>query len=294
LPLSARKVHDFQVHQSLPSRRHEVFETDKEVLDWYEKQPRALTKDFVDSICWRDVSNHALNSAFVPVLIYMRDIEYLTDMYYRELLRTPTGKDPIIRKFMDRWSVEEDQHADLLNRFLIEAGIPTTETWRADAKARISGRYKVQSYLMNSAVIPFGKYFHAAHMVWGAINEITTLQGYRRLSELGGHPVLKALLQAIIQEESLHSSFYWNVARVKLRQAKFSRDLARFIVSRFWAPVGQGPKPINETHYVISTLFNGANGLEFFDRTVANRIARLPGFAGFTALSERVAPIVQA
>jgi len=271
-----------------------VFETDNEVLDWYEKQPRALTKDFVDSICWRDVSNHALNSEFVPVLIYMRDIEYLTDMYYRELLRTPTGKDPIIRKFMDRWSVEENQHADLLNRFLVEAGIPTNETWRADAKARIPRLYRVQSYLMNSAVIPFGKYFHAAHMVWGAINEITTLQGYRRLSELGRHPVLKSLLHAIIQEESLHSSFYWNVARVKLRQAKFSRDLARFIVSRFWAPVGQGPKPVSETHYVISTLFQGTNGLDFFDRTVAKRIARLPGFAGFTALSERVAPIVQA
>jgi rubrerythrin len=270
-----------------------VFETDKEVLDWYEKQPRALTRDFVDRIPWRDVSNHVLNPAFAPVLIYMRDIEYLTDIYYRELLRTPTGKDPIIRKFMDRWSVEESQHADLLNRFLGEAGIPTSETWRAEAKERIPWRYTVQSYMMNSAVIPLGKYFHAAHMVWGAINEITTLQGYRRLSELARHPVLRSVLNAIIQEESLHTSFYWNVARVKLSQAKFSRDLARFIVSRFWAPVGQGPKPMHETHYVISTLFHGTKGLEFFDRTVASRIARLPGFSGFTALSERIAPIVQ-
>ena len=271
-----------------------MFETDKEVLDWYEKQPRALTAGFVDSIRWRDVSNHELNPAFVPVLIYMRDIEFLTDMYYRELLRTPTGKDPIIKKFMDRWSVEENQHAELLNRFLNEAGTRTSETWRAEAKARIPTRYTIQSYLMNSAVIPFGKYFHAAHMVWGAINEITTLQGYRRLSELARHPVLKSLLDAIIQEESLHSSFYWNVARVKLSQAKFSRDLARFIIRRFWAPVGQGPKPVRETHYVISTLFHGTKGLEIFDRLVARRITSLPGFTGFTALSERVAPIVQA
>ena len=195
---------------------------------------------------------------------------------------------------MDRWNVEESQHADLLNRFLDEAGIPISETWRAEIKERIPGRYTVQSYILNSAVIPFGKYFHAAHMVWGAINEITTLQGYRRLSELARHPVLKSLLNAIIQEESLHSSFYWNVARVKLSQAKFSRDLARFIIRRFWAPVGQGPKPVPETHYVISTLFHGTKGLEVFDRMVASRIASLPGFAGFTALTERVAPIVQA
>ena len=89
-----------------------MFETDKDVLDWYERQPRALTRDFVDGIPWRDVSNYNLNSTFVPVLIYMRDVEYFTDIYYRELLRTPTGKDPVIRKFMDRWSVEENQHAD--------------------------------------------------------------------------------------------------------------------------------------------------------------------------------------
>ena len=90
-----------------------------------------------------------------------------------------------------------------------------------------------------------------------------------------------------------HEGFYWNVARVKLSQGKFSRDLARFIIRRFWTPVGQGAKPEHETHYVVSTLFHGTKGLEFFDRTVTSRIARLPGFAGFTALSERLAPIVQ-
>jgi len=271
-----------------------VFETEKEVLDWYERQPRSVSKEFVDTIEWPDVTNHELNPAFVPVLFYMRDVEYFTDIYYKELRRTPTGKDPIIRKFMDRWSVEENQHADLLNRFLNEAGIPTSEKWQAEAKAKISWRYTVESYVLDHAVRPFGKYFHAAHMVWGAINEITTLQAYRRLSEMARHPVLKTLLAAIIQEESLHSSFYWNVARVKLNQAKFSRDLARFIVGHFWTPVGQGAKPACETNYVIATLFRGANGLEFFSRMVADRIARLPGFAGCTALSDRVGPIVQA
>jgi hypothetical protein len=159
-----------------------VFETDKEVLDWYERQPPAVTREFIDSIPWRDVSNYALNPAFVPVLIYMRDIEYFTDMYYHELLRTPTGKDPIIKKFMDRWRVEEDGHANLLNRFLNEAGIPTSGKWRAEAKARIPWSYTINTKLMYWAVKPFGKYFHGAHMAWGAINEITTMHGYRRLS----------------------------------------------------------------------------------------------------------------
>ena len=69
-----------------------MFETDKEVLEWYERQPRALSKEYVNQIRWKDVSNYPLNEAFVPVLFYMRDIEYFTDMYYRELMRTPTGR----------------------------------------------------------------------------------------------------------------------------------------------------------------------------------------------------------
>ena len=97
-----------------------------------------------------------------------------------------------------------------------------------------------------------------------------------------------------MQEESIHSNFYWSIAKLKLSQAKFSRDLARFSVRKFWAPVGQGPKREDDTNYVVSTLFRGASGLEIFDRTVSSRIARLPGFNGFTGLSEKLAPIVQA
>lgn len=269
-------------------------ETDKDVLDWYERQPRAVSKEFVDSIPWKDVQNYQINPAFVPVLFYMRDVELFTDIYYKELLRTPTGKDPVIKRFMERWSVEEIQHAELLNRFLEEAGIPTSPRWQAEARAKIPWLYTAQSYLLDWAVKPFGRYFHAAHMVWGAINEITTLQGYRRLSHLAAHPVLKTLLTGIMQEEAIHSSFYWRIARLKLSQAKFSRDLAQFIIRKFWTPVGQGAKPARETHYVVATLFQGPSGLEVFNKTVASRIKQLPGFAGFSALSEKVAPIVQA
>ncbi|HEX7294822.1 MAG TPA: acyl-ACP desaturase [Pyrinomonadaceae bacterium] len=269
-----------------------MFETDKDVLDWYERQPRALSKDYVNSIKWDEIKDHQLNPAFVPVLLYMRDIEYYTDMYYRELLRTPTGRDPVIRKFMDRWSIEELHHGNLLNRFLNQAGYPTEEKWQREAMRKIPVAYKVQTYLLNIAVKPFGQHFHGAHMVWGTINEITALQAYQRLAELAGHPVLKTLLAGIVQEESIHTSFYWNVARVKLSQAKFSQDVARFIVSKFWTPVGQGPKTERETNHVVRTLFCGASGLEHLKRKVEDRIARLPGFDGFTALTDKFRVIV--
>lgn len=270
-----------------------MFETDKEVLDWYERQPRALSKEYVNNIKWNEIKNHQLNPAFVPVLIYMRDIEYFTDMYYQELRRTPTGKDPIIRKFMDRWSIEELHHGNLLNRFLEEAGVPTGKNWQVEADRNIPRLYKIGSYLVDYGARPFGKYFHGAHMVWGAINEITAMNAYRRLSDLAGHPVLKQLLIGIVQEESIHGSFYWNVARVKLNESQFSKMLAKFIIGKFWSPVGQGAKPKGETNYVMATLFPGKEGLQLFDEKIGSRIERLPGFGGFKGLTERIAPVVQ-
>ena len=121
-----------------------TFETNKDVLDWYEKQPRTLTKEFIGNIAWEDVKKYPLDKKFVPVLLYMRDVETLTDMYYAELRRTPTGKDPIINKFMERWSVEEQTHGELLNRFLNEAGIETSDKWQCQVRTAVSTFYKVQ------------------------------------------------------------------------------------------------------------------------------------------------------
>ncbi|HEX8181961.1 MAG TPA: acyl-ACP desaturase [Pyrinomonadaceae bacterium] len=268
-----------------------MFETESDVLAWYEEQPRALTEDFVNSIPWAEVREHPLDPAFVPVLIYMRDVEAFTDIYYEELRRTPTGKSPVIKKFMDRWSVEEFQHATLLNRFLNEAGIPTSKKWFAEARAAIPFNYTFENRLYPIITNCFGTNFSAVHMTWGAINEMTTLQGYRRLWQLAKHPVLETLLRAIAQEEAAHSKFYWNIARLKLERSGFAQRLARTVISKFWTPVGQGTKPKREANYLIATLFKGEDGVDFFDRNVNERLERLPGFAGVKTITQRIARI---
>jgi len=218
-------------------------------------------------------------------------VESFTEIYYEELLRTPTGKHPVIRKFMDRWSVEENEHGELLNRFLNEAGYPTSERWQAEAKEAIPFRYTFENNFYPIITNCFGKYFSGAHMVWGAINEMTTLQGYRRLWKLAEHPVLEQLLRAIAREESVHSHFYWSIARLKLERSGYTRALARFIIGKFWSPVGQGTKPQRETDFVISTLFKGQDGVEFFDQNVNQRLQLLPGFTGLENVSQRIARI---
>jgi hypothetical protein len=111
-----------------------VFETNKDVLDWYEKQTRTLTPEFIAAIPWNQVRNYPLNDRFIPVLLYMRDVETLTDMYHREMLWTPTGKDPDISKFMERWGLEETTHGEVLDRFLNEAGFETGDKWRENLR----------------------------------------------------------------------------------------------------------------------------------------------------------------
>lgn len=265
-----------------------MFETESDVLAWYEEQPRALTKEFVGSIPWDEVRDTPLDPAFVPVLIYMRDVEAFTDIYYEELRRTPTGKSPVIKKFMDRWSVEEFQHAELLNRFLNEAGIPTSKRWFEEARAAIPFNYTFENRLYPLITNCFGENFSAVHMTWGAINEMTTLQGYRRLWQLAKHPVLEKLLRAIAQEEAAHSKFYWNIARLKLQRSNFARKLACAVISKCWTPVGQGTKPKLEANYLIALLFKGAEGVDFFDRNVNQKLEQLPGFTGNKTVTKRI------
>jgi len=263
-----------------------LFETNKEVLDWYERQPRSLTKEFIDNIPWDQVKDHPLDERFVRVLLYMRDVEKFTEEYHNHLLRTPTGKDPVISKFMERWGVEETTHGDILNRFLNEAGFHTDENWYEEMKGGLSRVYKTNVWLIGHLANIVGKRFTATHMSFGAINELCTAQGYRRLMTLCDHPVLQNILKGIIREESIHTTFYWSVARLELRKSDLAQKLSRFIIDNFWVPVGQGAKSVADSHFLIGTLFGGKEGLEWVDKTITQRVRQLPGFDGITKINE--------
>jgi rubrerythrin len=270
------------------------FETKSEVLKWYEKQPRVLTKDFVAAINWEAVKDYRLDQKFVPVLLYMRDVEALTDMYYEELRRTPTGKDPVISKFMERWSVEEQTHGELLNRFLNEAGFETDDHWQTQTRKAVSKIYTFNTYLVTTLTNLVGKRFTATHMAFGAIHELSTTQGYRRLAQLADHPILSQILNGIIREESAHTNFYRSVARIELKNSAISQKLARFIVKHFWTPVGSGAKSGKESNYMINALFGCDEGLEWIDRNVTQRIQNLPGFDNLSKVTDTIREITSA
>jgi len=267
-------------------------ETNRDVLEWYEKQPRTLNDEFIGKINWSDIAKHPLDAKFIPVLLYMRDVEILTDVYYDELRRTPTGKDPIISKFMERRSCEEQTHGELINRFLNEAGIDTDPKWQKQVIGAVSTSYTVTNYLITTLANLVGKRFTATHMAFGAIHEMSTMQGYRRLSGLADHPILSKILTGIIREESAHTTFYRSVARIELEKSEISQKLSRFLIKHFYAPVGSGAKPKKEADYTIATLFGGDEGMEWIDKNVTQRVQGLPGFEGLTKVTDKIGEIV--
>ncbi len=264
------------------------FETNKDVLDWYERQERVLTPEFISDIPWKKVKDHPVDEKLIPVLLYMRDVETLTDMYHRELLRTPTGKDPHISKFMERWGIEEITHGEVLNRFLNEIGVETDDKWQTQVRNEVSTSYNTISYLMMVLTNLIGKKFTATHMTFGAIHEMEAAQGYRRLIALAEHPVLTYIVNGIIREEAVHAQFYRSVARIELENNEFAQKMARWVIEHFWAPVGQGSLAKERTEYTIATLFAADHAIEGLDKTVTQRVRLLPGFDGITKITDTI------
>jgi hypothetical protein len=272
-----------------------AFETSKDVLDWYEKQDRTLTKEFIDGLPWNTVRETPLDPKFIPVLLYMRDVEVLTDMYHRELQRTPTGRDPVIAKFMERWGVEEVTHGQVINRFLNEAGHDTPKDWQNQTHRNVPKSYHASTYLLTSLTNLLGSRFTATHMAFGAIHEMSTAQAYRRMKEIAGHPVLSQILEGIIREEAAHTHFYWSVAKLELKKSETAQKIARKVVETFWRPVGQGSLARKRTEYSIATLFGDdtGEGVDTLDRTVTKRAHQLPGFMKLNKTTLRFREICQ-
>jgi hypothetical protein len=124
-------------------------------------------------------------------------------------------------------------------------------------------------------------------MAWGAINERTTQAGYGRLAVTARNPVLAELLRRIMRQEGRHIAFYTEQARQRLEGDVRAQRLTRFVLNRFWAPVGSGVMPEEETDFLVGHLFGGNEGIE-----VARRIDRgvdgLPGLGGLHLVEHSV------
>jgi hypothetical protein len=212
-------------------------------------------------------------------LRYMHDVESHTVCYLRDLLLTPSHRDPRITTFLTVWNYEEHAHGVALGSVLAAHGEPHGDERNAAVRAR-QGRFEgLKAMLTAAAAAAVGEDFVAVHMSVGAVNEWTTRSGYARLIEREQHPALTALLTRIMAQESRHIAFYASEARTRLAASAGARRVTRWALRRKWAPVGSGVMPAEETAFVLGHLLDGESGRREARRIDA-LIDRLPGQAG--------------
>lgn len=212
---------------------------------------------------------------------YMMDIESHTIIYLREMLSTAVVEDPSITAFLSCWAYEEFFHSQVLKRLLASQGVVIdNRRFGALRRARPADYLAQKIARLLSRVT---RHFPAVHMTWGAINELSTLTGYRALSERTNHPLIVTVLGRIIKDERRHFSFYFNQARKRL-QPRAAQNLTSLAVRNFWSPVGSPVRGESDAYRVCRYLF----GDEFGPRRLAEHdcaIARLPGLEWFDMAS---------
>lgn len=229
---------------------------------------------------WQDVGVIGLDDRVVASLVYMRDVEGFTD---RDLVgltaHGTTLADPFIARFLPIWRTEEAGHAAALDRYLHAYGqargidIPPRQLPPAAVAAP-------PERILSKIGGPVGRIVAAAHMTWGAANELLTLTGYRLLAERCGDPILTELLTRIAAQEARHYSFYLLQAEWRLARSPLARATLRRVLRTAWTPVGigDGYKRPSEFAVVMRYLASGREGEASLMRMDA-RFARLPGFS---------------
>jgi rubrerythrin len=239
-----------------------------------DKYLRASKKVDLSDVRWADIKNHPVSVAEARVLAYMMDIESHTVIFLRDLLATRAALEGDVTAFLSCWVYEELWHGEAFSRFLGEAGYrlaPDGERVWSDApypsrvarnswirrKIHSKGYWSHVGTMIGSTLT---RDFPALHMTWGAVNELSTLQGYHLMIAKTEHPVLVDLLTRIIKDERRHFAFYRAQARMRLGRSAKARRVTRWALEHLWAPVGTGVRPQEETDFAVVYVYGDKAG----------------------------------
>ncbi len=245
-------------------------------IDKYLDASRTLSLDEYD---WPRARTGDLPPDVERALVYMLRIEAQTLFYVRDLLNTRTAYVPDVASFLAVWLYEEERHSRLFTRFLRERGIEVPRDDRERVRrASIAGLREWVEATGARWVARLTDHFVAVHMVWGATQELSTIHAYERLGERCGHPLLEEICRSIAKDERRHYAFYFQQAARWLRPRAAQR-LTRFLVDRWWKPVGFGIHDDEHATRMVDFFYGGEDGLELARRMDAT-IGKLPGLEG--------------
>ncbi|QEO15444.1 ferritin-like domain-containing protein [Agromyces intestinalis] len=228
---------------------------------------------------------HPLPSDTLRTLRYMADVEYHTICYTRDLLTTPSHREPEVGAFMTMWNREEFWHGEALAAVLGVHGVTVDYDALRASRVKLGWRDRLDPIKQSIAGALVGADFIAVHMSWGAANEWSAITAYQRMADLEADPVLAELLRRIAKQEARHVAFYTTQARARLAASRRAQQVTRFALTRFWAPVGSSIQPRDEVRHVMTQLMSGDEGRRAA-RKVDESIAAMPGLAGLTIVQD--------
>jgi hypothetical protein len=237
----------------------------------------------VSDIDLSQASQYPLSEDEIHCLTYMMDIESHTVVYLRSILSTCAIEDPDTTAFLSCWAYEEFFHGRTIGQFLSACGIKFGENRIAEVQKGTSWTEWLKD-MGASMVCQFSRHFHGAYLTYGAISELSTLEGYGVLARRTRNPILAEVLNRLAKDERRHFSFYYNKAKIELQHPNAQR-LTTFIIKHFWLPVGGGVKPDAEVNWILNYILRGADG-EAVAKRIDETIAKLPGLEWFHRLAE--------
>ncbi len=241
----------------------------------------------LDDLDWELCRKVGISDSEERILKYLGDTETHTILYMRDLLAGHSARDHEITSFLSVWVYEELWHGRAISRLLVEAGRPEEPDRYRKVTEQASFREVAEAFLSQGAAHLTPR-FIAAHMTWGAINELTAAAAYNAIIESTENPVLAELLRRIVKQERKHFSFYFDQAMQRLESDKMTQALTRFTIKRFWTVVGSGVGGADNLGYIAALHFETPEKREPL-LEVERRIQQLPGMEWFNILHTQVA-----
>jgi hypothetical protein len=200
----------------------------------------------------------------------------------RAILNTCAIEDPETTAFLSCWAYEEFHHGHTLRQLLTALGVPVSHSRIAEVQRSVAWGEWVKE-MGSSLICRMTRHFHAAYLTYGAISELSTLEGYGILARRTQNPILAEVIRRLAKDERRHFSFYYNKARRELG-SPFAQKLTSFVIRHFWLPVGGGVKPDSEVQWILSFILGDSEGVQIAER-IDSTIAKLPGLEWFDRLS---------
>jgi rubrerythrin len=241
----------------------------------------------VEDLDWELCRKIGLTPQEVESLQFFADIESQTVYYFLEVAKLQVARDPELLTFLTMWNYEEYFHSHAITRLMTECGVKVDNAQERSTKIRANARFKAKfedfGQSMMAKFVP--KRFVSLWMFWGALQECLTTQAYEEIIRTTPNPVLAEMFRRIAKQERRHFAYYFNQARERLTDNKRNQKFCRYILNKFYAPVGGGVKTEAEAARLVAQLFPGDRIFEVMSY-IERRMAQLPGMDGLDACTK--------